>query len=125
MCPVRGGLGAAVGFGAGVLSTCAGALLGARDAPVTGLVLLAGTVAAVAAVTTFAGAVAAAAQCWGLWDGFLVNGLGQLRVDRGGRQELVALVGCAAAVCLVAAVIRSWWGSGARRPVRVWWSSTA
>jgi hypothetical protein len=43
---------------------------------VIGLVLLAGTVASVAAVTTFAGAVAAAAQCWGLWDGFLVNGLG-------------------------------------------------
>ena len=68
-----------------------GALLGARDAPGIGLVLLGGTVVAVAAVTTYAGAVAAAVQCWGLWDGFLVNGLGQLKVDRGGWQGLVAL----------------------------------
>jgi hypothetical protein len=88
-------------------------------------VLLGGTVVAVAAVTTYAGAVAAAVQCWGLWDGFLVNGLGQLKVDRGGWPGLVALVGGTAAVCLVAGVIRSWSGSGTRRPVRTRWSSTA
>lgn len=83
MRPVPGGLGAAIGFGAGVLSTCAGALLGARDAPVIGLVLLGGTVAAVAAVTTFAGVVAAAVQCWGLWSTVWANSGSIVAAGRG------------------------------------------
>jgi hypothetical protein len=111
--PIPGPLGCTIGFGAGLLITVAAAALGARDGPGLGVVLLAA--AAVAAITTLPGAVAAAAQCWALWDGFLVNGLGCLSADRGGWQGLVLLVAAAAVACLAAATIRN---LAARRPTR-------
>jgi len=50
-----------------------GAAGGVRGHPVIGLALLGGTALAVTALTSAPGALAGAAQCWALWDGFLVN----------------------------------------------------
>lgn len=119
--PIPGPLGSTIGFGAGLLTTVAAALLGARDAPALGVMLLAA--AAIAAITTLAGAVAAAAQCWAFWDGFLVNGLDRLNADRGGWQGLVLLVAAVAVVYLAAAAVRY---LAARRPTRpTGWGSSA
>src|SRR5213075_1804021 len=71
--PVPGGIGSALGFLAGTAATLLGAAVGARDHPVLGLALLGCVALTVAAVTSAAGALAGAAQCWALWDGFLVN----------------------------------------------------
>ncbi len=102
--PVAGALGSTIGFGAGVLITIVAALLGARDGSAIGLVLL--VASAVAAITTLAGALLAAAQCWAFWDGFLVNDLGRLTTDRGGWQGLVLLLLVAAVVQLSSVGIR-------------------
>lgn len=66
-------MGSALGFGAGLLTALLAGLPGAREAPSLDLVLVAVAVVGVAATTTLPGALAAAAQCWGFWDGFVVN----------------------------------------------------
>jgi hypothetical protein len=108
---VPGPLGSTIGFGVGILTTVIAALFGARDTPFFGLVLMAGSVAAVAAATTPAGAVASAAQCWAFWDGFVLDDLGRLGLDRGGVQGLTLLMSCATAAYLAAAARRRFAGA--------------
>lgn len=91
-----------IGFGAGIVTTLVAAALGAREAPGFGLALLAVSVVAVAGTTTLVGALAAAAQCWALWDGFLLNDLGRLTAERGGWQGLALLLLCAVAAVATA-----------------------
>jgi hypothetical protein len=62
--------------------------------------------------TTFPGALATAAHCWGFWDGFLVNDLGRLSADRRGLQVLVLLLLCAGLAYLAGAVCRRLRGEG-------------
>lgn len=95
-------MGSVIGFGAGIVTTLVASALGAREAPGFGLALLAASVVAVAATTTLVGALAAAAQCWAFWDGFLLNNLGRLTADRGGWQGLALLLLCAVAAVAVA-----------------------
>ncbi|MBA8930922.1 thiol:disulfide interchange protein [Kutzneria viridogrisea] len=94
------GMGAALGFGAGVAGTTIAAVLGAADHPEFGLVLLAVPVALVAACTNVPGAVLAAVQCWGLWAGFLLGRRGEIPMTAESGRALVVLV----AVALLAGV---------------------
>jgi hypothetical protein len=81
-------MGSVIGFGVGVMITLLAAALGARDAPLLELGLFSVAIVVMAASTTLVGALAAAVQCWGLWDGFLINDLGQLSLSDGGWQGL-------------------------------------
>ena len=103
--PVPGGIGSALGLVGGSAATVLAVGLGARGHPALGLAPLIVVVLAVAAVTTAGGALGAAAQCWALWDGFLVNRLGELVLTRPGVDgllllALVSLVTTVAARCL-------------------------
>ena len=101
--PVSGGIGRALGLVGGTAATVLAAGLGARGHPALGLAPLIVVVLAVAAVTTAGGALGAAAQCWALWDGFLVNRLGELAPTRPGVDGLLML----AVVSLVTTVVAS------------------
>jgi hypothetical protein len=105
--PVPGGLGSALGFGAGAVVTLAAAGLGAHAAPAFGLALLTATAVATAATTTLPGALGAAVQCWALWDGFLVDDLGQLTLTRQSTPALACLAVAAGLTSLVATTARN------------------
>ncbi|NMH98857.1 hypothetical protein [Pseudonocardia acidicola] len=94
---ISGPAGGALGLPVGVVAAVVASTLG--DTRVTGLVFAAAAAAGVALLTTAPGALAAAAQCWAVYDGFEVNRFGQLG---GTRPELVVL----GAVCLVALIAR-------------------
>ncbi|MFI9010526.1 hypothetical protein ACIGNX_25150 [Actinosynnema sp. NPDC053489] len=68
--------GSALGFAGGVVVTAV-----AAGWPVFALVLLVVVVAVVSWWTTVAGAALAAAQCWGLYGGFVVGDGGHLVAD--------------------------------------------
>ncbi|WP_156994043.1 hypothetical protein [Pseudonocardia acaciae] len=91
-----GTAGSALGFGAAVAATLVawplGELFGAASRPVLGLVLLAVVAVGVGSVTTLAGAVACAAQCWALYSGFVLHRFGELWLDPPSRFALALLV---------------------------------
>ena len=89
--PVPGGVGSALGLLAGTAAALLGAALDARDHPALGLALLGGTAVTIAGLTSAAGALAAAAQCWALWDGFLVNRFGELTITRASALALLVV----------------------------------
>jgi hypothetical protein len=95
-----GGSGSALGFGAAIAATLLGWALGAGTNPEIGLVPLAAVAVCVGATTTLPGALAAAAQCWGMYSGFELHRFGELRLDPPARSALVLLVvlGLAASV---------------------------
>jgi hypothetical protein len=102
---LTGGVGSAIGFGAAIVATLLGWCLGAGDRPAVGLVLLAAVAVGVGATTTLPGALAAAAQCWGMYSGFELHRFGELRLDATSRSALVLLltVGVAASLLGLAA----------------------
>ncbi|MDT7678263.1 MAG: hypothetical protein QOD82_6165 [Pseudonocardiales bacterium] len=102
---LTGGVGSAIGFGAAIVATLLGWCLGAGDRPAVGLVLLAAVAVGVGATTTLPGALAAAAQCWGMYSGFELHRFGELRLDASSRSALVLLltVGVAASLLGLAA----------------------
>jgi len=104
---VAGGVGSALGFGAAILATLLGWALGAGSHPMVGLVLLAGVAVGVGATTTLLGALAASAQCWGMYSGFELHRLGELRLDPSSRAALLLLLGLGLAASLVGLVVRS------------------
>jgi len=89
--PVPGGVGSALGLFAGTAAALLGAALDGHDHPALGLALLGGTAVTIAGLTSAAGALAAAAQCWALWDGFLVNRFGELTITRASALALLVL----------------------------------
>lgn len=92
-----GTAGSALGFGSAVAATVLGAVLGrvfdADSRPVLGLALLAAVAVGVGSMTTVAGALACAAQCWGMYSGFVLHGFGELRLDPVSRFALLLLLG--------------------------------
>ncbi|GGM82182.1 hypothetical protein GCM10012275_61050 [Longimycelium tulufanense] len=103
--------GSALGFGTGLLATTLVVLLGATRFPTVGLVLVLAVVLGVAAVTTVPGATLVAAQCWGLYAGFLLGRAGEIVWDERG--------GWAAAVLFAAALLASVVGRMLSRPQEV------
>lgn len=124
--PLGGPSGAALGFGAAVAAVLLGGLAGdmfgwAAREPVS-LVLLALAALLVGAVTTVAGAVAAAVQGWAVYSGFVVNRLGELRMAPADRSALLVLLAVAVLAGLVATAMRSA-GAPARRRSTGWRST--
>jgi hypothetical protein len=101
-------MGSALGLGAGTVTTLAAAGLGAHAAPAFGLALLTAAAVATAATTTLPGALGAAVQCWALWDGFLVNDLGQLTLTRQSTPALALIAVSAGLASLVATTARKY-----------------
>jgi hypothetical protein len=104
---VTGGSGSALGFGAAIVATLLGWAVGAGSHPVVGLVLLSGVAVGVGATTTAIGAVAASAQCWGMYSGFELHRLGELRLDPAGRSALLVLLALGLAASLLGRAARS------------------
>lgn len=128
--PITTAMAGGLGFGVGIVVTLVAALLGAWDAPLLGLALLAATAAATAATTTIGGALAAAAPCWALWNGFLVNDLGQLTFTTADLHGLIAIAAPAVVVAVLSTARRHVARCGAGRwsageppdaEVRTWW----
>jgi hypothetical protein len=115
---LTGGAGSAMGFGAAIVATAFGWCLGAGERPEVGLVLLAAVAAGVGATTTLPGALAAAAQCWGMYSGFELHRFGELRLDASSRSALVLLltVGVAASLLGLAATAAGQVGRPGRSP---------
>jgi hypothetical protein len=113
-----GGVGSAIGFGAAIVATLVGWCVGAGDRPEVGLVLLAAVAVGVGATTTLPGALAASAQCWGMYSGFELHRLGELRLDASGRSALVLLLtaGVAASLLGLAAGAAGQAGRSGRSP---------
>jgi len=89
---VTGGIGSALGFAGAIVATLLGWVIGAGTHPQVGLVPLAAVAICVGATTTLPGALAAAAQCWGMYSGFELHRLGELRLDGPSRSGLVLLL---------------------------------
>lgn len=91
--------GSALGFGAAIAATVLDKVLdaafGLGSSPMLGLALLAAVALGVGSMTTLAGALAGAAQCWGMYSGFVLHGFGELRLDPSSRIALLLLVGLA------------------------------
>lgn len=91
--------GSALGFGAAIAATVLDKVLdaafGLGSRPLLALALLAAVALGVGSVTTMAGALACAAQCWGMYSGFVLHGFGQLQLDPSSRVALPLLVGLA------------------------------
>lgn len=104
---VAGGVGSSLGFLTGIAATLLGWALGAGSHPAVGLALLAGVVVGVGATTTLLGAVAASAQCWGMYSGFELHRLGELRLDPASRSALLLLLGLGVAASLVGLAVTS------------------
>lgn len=98
--------GSALGFGAAVAATLLAWTLawtvGAEARPVLALVLLAAVAVGVGSMTTLAGALACAAQCWGLYSGFVLHRYGELWLDPPSRLALVLLVALGVGASLLA-----------------------
>lgn len=75
---IPGPLGSAAGFAAGIVATIIASVAGTVGQPGLGLAVVALAVAAVSALTTLAGALATAAQCWLLYAGFIMGQSGSL-----------------------------------------------
>lgn len=116
---IPGPMAGVLGFSGGAVVTLVAALLGARDAPLFGLALLAATAAVISATTTIAGAFAAAAPSWALWNGFLLNDLGQLTFDTTGLHGLIVITAPAVVVAVVATASRRWAAAIARSGPRL------
>jgi hypothetical protein len=99
--------GSALGFDAGILATLLAWLTAAGVYPEAGLVPLAAVAVGVGACTTVPGALAAAAQRWGLYCGFELYRFGELRLDGPSRNALVTLLGLAVAASLLGRVVRA------------------
>jgi hypothetical protein len=104
---VPGGFGSALGFGAAILATLLGWGIGAGSHPVVGLVLLAAVAVGVGATTTVIGAAAASAQCWGMYSGFELHRLGELRLDPAGSAALLLLLAVGLTASLVGLAVTS------------------
>jgi hypothetical protein len=96
-----GSTGSALGFGAAVAATLVARVGGAAERPLLGLVLLAVVAAGVGSVTTVPGALAASAQCWGLYSGFVLHRLGEIRLDPPSRSALLLLLALGPAASLL------------------------
>jgi hypothetical protein len=105
--PVPGGIGSVLGLLVGTVATLLGAAVGARGHPVLGLVLLGGAALTVAALTSPAGALAGGAQCWALWDGFLVNRFGELTLTHSTALALLVLALAASVTAAAASWLRA------------------
>jgi hypothetical protein len=88
--------GSALGFGTAIAATVLDKVLdaafGVGSRPLLGLALLAAVALGVGSVTTVVGALACAAQCWGMYSGFVLHGFGELRLDPSSRFGLLLLV---------------------------------
>jgi hypothetical protein len=108
--PVTGATGSALGFGSAVAAVLFGALvssvIGWSDRAPVSLALLALAMIGVGVLTTVPGALAAAAQGWAVYSGFVVHGLGELRLDPADRSALLWLVLLAVAASLLGRVPR-------------------
>jgi hypothetical protein len=113
---LTGGVGSAIGFGAAIVATALGWCVGAGDRPEVGLVLLAAVAVGVGATTTLPGALAAAAQCWGMYSGFELHRLGELRLDAPGRPALVLLLTVGVAASLLGLAAAGQAGRAGRSP---------
>ena len=129
---LAGGVGSALGFAGAIVATLLGWALGAGTYPQIGLVPLAAVALGVGATTTLPGALAAAAQCWGMYSGFELHRFGELRLDGPSRSGLVLLVVLGVAASLLGraaaegrpvrvAAMRAAWHRG-RPPVSGKWS---
>ena len=114
---LTGGVGSAIGFGAAIGATLLSWCLGAGDRPEVGLVLLAAVAVGVGATTTLPGALAAAAQCWGMYSGFELHRFGELRLDATSRSALVLLLTVGVAASLLGLAATGQAGRAARSPV--------
>jgi hypothetical protein len=108
--PITGLSGAALGFLAAVVSVLLGALGGdmfgwQARAPIS-FALLVLAALSVGVTTTVAGALAASAQGWAVYSGFVLNRLGELRLAPADRSALLVMVGLAVLASLVAAGVR-------------------
>lgn len=70
--------------------------------PTTGLLFTALAAAAVGAVTTIPGAVAAAVTCWTCYEGFLSNRTGTVHIGPAGLAALGAVIAIALLTALIA-----------------------
>jgi hypothetical protein len=108
--PVTGATGSALGFGSAVVAVLFAALLssviGWSDRAPVSLALLALALIGVSALTTVPGALAVALQSWAVYSGFVVHGLGELRLDAADRSALLWLVLLAVAASLLGRVPR-------------------
>ncbi|HWN35727.1 MAG TPA: hypothetical protein VNP03_23460 [Pseudonocardia sp.] len=104
---VPGGVGSALGFGAAIVATLLGWGIGAGSHPVVGLGLLAAVAVGVGVTTTVIGAVAASAQCWGMYSGFELHRLGELRLDPASSAALLLLLGLGLAASLLGLAVTS------------------
>jgi hypothetical protein len=100
---IPGPVGSAAGFAAGIVATIIASGAGAIGQPGVGLAIVALAVAAVSALTTVAGALATAAQCWLLYAGFIMGRSGNL-VLNDSSLEVAGLFGI---VALATSVITS------------------
>jgi hypothetical protein len=95
--------GSGLGFGAGIVATIVATMMqGGLIAPVL-------VVAAVSAVTTFAGATAAGGQCWLLYASFVLGRAGDLALDRASLQAAAVLGGTALLATTLGAIVRRLW----------------
>ncbi|MEV4310805.1 hypothetical protein [Actinocrispum sp. NPDC049592] len=78
---ISGPLGSAAGFAAGIVAAVLASIAGAVEHHSIGLFALALAIAGVSAITTVAGALATAAQCWLLYASFIVGRSGSLVFD--------------------------------------------
>lgn len=104
---VTGPNGSALGLMAGGGVTIVGHLVGVGGYPEVGLALLALATLAVGAGTTVPGALACAAQAWGMYSGFWLHGLGELRLDRPSVTGLVVLVLLGVSASALALLVRA------------------
>lgn len=102
-----GSTGSALGFFAGIAATLVAFPLGADDWPPVALVLLGLVVLVVGLSTTLLGALAGAAQCWGLYSGFVLHQFGELHLDGPGRVALVLLAGLAVTASVAGLALRA------------------
>lgn len=101
-----GSTGSALGFFVGIGATLVAFPLGAGDWPPIALALLGVVVLAVGVSTTLLGALASAAQCWGLYSGFVLHQFGELHLDGPERVALALLVGLALAASAAGLAVR-------------------
>lgn len=104
--PVPGGFGFPLGFIAGIVATLLAVATGAAGHPAWSLGLLALTVAAVAAVTSPAGALGTAVACWCLHDGFVLGRHGTLVLVPASAVAAAVLVPAALVVDTIATAVR-------------------
>lgn len=104
--PLPGAFGLPLGFAAGIVATLVAVATGATEHPARSVVLLAITVAAIAALTSPAAAFGTAALCWCLDDGFVLGRAGGLVATPRGEVAAVVLVATALTAVVSATAVR-------------------